>query len=101
MKRLELLVVISLSIMLAYAVPVYAASPDRELDGTSREIRQMELQSERAKALRTPGYQGRVNVNEYSMTSVPLAKKGPNWNWLGLLGLLGLTGLRRRNRERT
>ncbi|RJE91403.1 MYXO-CTERM sorting domain-containing protein [Paenibacillus sp. 1011MAR3C5] len=59
----------------------------------------MQLQSERAKALRSPGYLQRSDLDSYHMTSVPAADKSPNWNWLGLLGLLGLTGLRRRNRE--
>ncbi|MFF2886889.1 WGxxGxxG family protein [Paenibacillus sp. NPDC057967] len=98
MKRLKLYM-IGLSLMLAVAAPVYAASSEEDTGATTREVRQMQLQAERAKALRSPGYQQRSDLNSYSMTSVPAADKGPNWNWLGLLGLLGLTGLRRRNRK--
>jgi len=91
---------ICISLMLAIASPVYAASPEPDTDGTSREVRQMQLQSERAHALRTPGYKQPSNLGSYQVNSVPAAaNKGPNWNWLGLLGLLGLTGLRRRSRE--
>lgn len=90
--------IICLSLLLAAAVPVHA---DQELDGTDREIRRMETQADRAQALRSPGHQQRINLNEYSMSSVRTADHGSNWNWLGLLGLLGLAGFRRRNRERT
>lgn len=98
MKRLKHCI-ICISLMLAIASPVYAASPVQETGSTSREVRQMQLQSERAHALRSPGYKQPSNLGSYQVTSVPSANKGPNWSWLGLLGLLGLTGLRRRNRE--
>jgi len=91
--------IICISLTLAIASPVYAASPEQDTGGTSRELSQMQLQAERAKALRNPGYKLPSNLESYYMNSVPTTSKGPNWNWLGLLGLLGLTGLRRRNRE--